>query len=74
MEQKLHKKRLKYESILKKDMDIESSRRPTTVSFFLFNVQYKCNIYLFNMILIIVKTLQILQFYFRILWYVTTVW
>lgn len=33
MEQKLHKKRLKYESILKKDMDIESSRSPTTVSF-----------------------------------------
>jgi len=31
MEQKLHKKRLKYESMLKKDMNIEASSSPTTV-------------------------------------------
>lgn len=53
MEQKLYKKRSKYKSILKKDLDIEASFSPTTVRnlkkipFLLFFIQL---LFLFNIL------------------------
>jgi hypothetical protein len=42
MTQKLHKKQLKYESILKNDTDIEASSCPTMVSY--SNILIHCNL------------------------------